>query len=215
LYRFDNARIGAATAQVRIHVLNNLSPARFGIFLQNTVGFQNHAGSTEAALDSPMLHKSFLQWMKLLIGCQALDSKNLFSCGILDRVLTGSNRFFIDDYGAGSALAVATAKFRAGQLKIRSQHPKEGSISISGHAYRTSIKLETNGLRHEPFPFNSKRVYRASIRLSQSNKEGYEFHPSRRIQGTLRCGFGHRGRKTMKQLNDTYVIYLILYDIYV
>jgi hypothetical protein len=91
---------------------------------QQFVAFQKHAWSTVTALDCPVLHKCFLQWVKLSVCGQALDSKNVPAGYVFDRILTGSDGFVPNDNRTGTALVVAAAEFCAGQAEVRAQDPQ-------------------------------------------------------------------------------------------
>jgi hypothetical protein len=109
---------------------------------------KDHARRAETALKGAVLHKCFLEWMKLSFICKAFDRDYFFPRDVLYRVLAGSHSFFVDNYSACATLAVAAAEFGSRKPQIRAQYPEERSLTIRGDAYGTIVQLETNRLLH-------------------------------------------------------------------
>jgi hypothetical protein len=96
---------------------------------------------------------SSLQWMQACLLRQAFNRDDLLAGNALHRQLTGSDSLAVHDDSTGAALILPAAIFRAGQPKIRAQHPKELSFSVRGHADWTVVESETNGFFHRRSPF--------------------------------------------------------------
>jgi hypothetical protein len=119
----DNAVIGAAAAEVSLQSLDDIFFGRLRVLPQESVGLDDHPRCAESALERVVPDESLLQRVELSVFLQAFDGDDLFSFRILDGILTGQDRFIIDEDGAGSAESLSAAVFCAGVFKVRAQNP--------------------------------------------------------------------------------------------
>src|SRR5437764_5203331 len=74
LHSFDNILITGATADIAFEGCTNLFFTGIGIVLEKIVRGHNHAGRTEATLETVFLPEAFLKGMEAAFGGQALNS---------------------------------------------------------------------------------------------------------------------------------------------
>src|SRR5262249_54387555 len=86
--------------------------------------------------------KGLLQRMEIAVPLQALDGGNLFA---LDRgrlCQAGAHGPPVNQHGTGAALSLATAVFRAGQIKLVAQHAEQGALAVNLDAASASVDLK-------------------------------------------------------------------------
>src|SRR5262245_23716303 len=91
--------------------------------------------------------------MKLIPLPESFDRQDGMLVRIRDRSEAGSDRFAIEQDGAGAALAFAAAVFCAGQVQLFAQNLEQGSLRIRSERVRLSIDGEGNRCVHTfPWP---------------------------------------------------------------
>jgi hypothetical protein len=119
----DNAVIASAAAEVSLQSLDDVPFRGLRILPQESVGLEDHPRRAESALERVMPHERFLQRVEFSVFLKAFDGDDLFSFRILDGILTGQDRFIIDEDGTGSAESLSAAVFCAGVFKVGAQNP--------------------------------------------------------------------------------------------
>ena len=80
--------------------------------------------------------------MKFNAGGQTLDGRNLFIAERCNSGGTGSLRPAVDQYGAGTALALAAAVFRSGEIEMLAQDRQQGGVGAGLKRMRTAVYEE-------------------------------------------------------------------------
>jgi hypothetical protein len=148
LYCVHNAGVCSAATQVLIHVLDNFRFAGSIVLENQAVSLEDHSRCAESALNGSMLHECFLERVQFIVRCEAFDSYDFLARDVSNCVLARSSSLFVDNYSAGTTLAVSATEFSAGHLQVCTQYPKECSIAVCCDAHRTPVKREMNGLLH-------------------------------------------------------------------
>jgi len=142
----------SAPAQVVLHAVDDFLPTRLGIAQQKTIRIENHARGAEAALESIMLCKRFLDRMQLSVNCQPLDGKNLLVFDAADGNHARAESPAVHDDCARTAKAFSAAVLCSCLTQIGAQDPQKGTLRIGVYGYGLVIEFERNVLVHiEPF----------------------------------------------------------------
>ncbi len=137
-----------APAQVVLHAVDDVLPTRLGIAQQKTIRIENHARRAEAALESVMLCKRFLERMQLSVNGQPLDGKNLLVFDAADGNHARAKSHAVHDDRARTAKTFPAAVLCSCQTQIGAQDPQKGTLRIGVYAYGVAIELERNVLFH-------------------------------------------------------------------
>ena len=119
----NNHGVGAATAQVCAHLVNDFLSARVGVASEQARRPHYLARLAITALCDLKINPGFLQRM---IGRfrQALNRRDLFVRYRRHRCQAGIGRLAIDMHRTGATLTDTTAEFGAGQFEVFAQHPQ-------------------------------------------------------------------------------------------
>jgi len=120
-----NALVGAATADVPVHVLDDLFIGGFRSVIEKRNRGKNHSRSAVAALESFCLQKSPLHRMESVAASKAFDGRDLFPDSGAHLGSARANRRTIGEDGARAALALSAAVFRSGKLEVIAQDIKQ------------------------------------------------------------------------------------------
>src|SRR5215469_8785587 len=129
LDRGDDAAVGAAAADIPIHVDDDLIASRSGILLEQSRGLHDLARLAIAALRDLLGDPSLLQRV-VRIRRQAFDRRDLFAADIRQLHTARADGLSVDVDSTGAALSDAAAEFRAGQLEMLTDHPKQRRIGL-------------------------------------------------------------------------------------
>jgi hypothetical protein len=110
--------MGAASAEVFIHCMDNVIPGGFRVGGQEAVGLENHTGSAEPALKRIVPDKRLLDGVELAVLFKSFDGGDGFTLDIPRRHLTRPDGLAVNKNRASSAQALATTVFRPGKTKI-------------------------------------------------------------------------------------------------
>src|ERR1700722_20172459 len=146
----EDAWIGAAAADVAVHMTNDVVAARILVGRKQRRGLHDLAGLAVAALRYLQVEPGFLQRM-VAIGGQALDGGDALASHHGDRRLARPHRLAVEMDRAGAAHAGAAAIFRAGELEMLPHHPEQRCLGTGIHTCRLIIDGE--GDRHHALPY--------------------------------------------------------------
>jgi hypothetical protein len=118
----DDLLVGAAAAEVGVHVSDNLFPARILVPFQQCGGFHDLAGLTVTALRDLFFDPGLLQWVAQVIG-ETFYSRDVFAFDRKNGSHTGKSRLAVNVHGTRAALRDAAAKLRARQLEVLTNYP--------------------------------------------------------------------------------------------
>jgi hypothetical protein len=144
----DDARVGAAAADISLQGLHDFRFAGTGIFLQQRDAADDHSGSAIGALERTLVEKSLLHGMKLAVLFEAFDGEDGFSFGITDRKLAGTARRAIQENGASAALAFTATVFGSGKAKLFAQRKKQGCFGFRFENAAFSVDLGVDWPSH-------------------------------------------------------------------
>jgi hypothetical protein len=130
----NNHGVGAATAQVGAHLIDDFLPARVGVASEQTCRPHYLARLAIAALCDLEINPGLLQWM-IGIFRQALNRRDLFIRYRRHGRQAGVARRAVDMHRTSATLTDTAAEFGAGQFKVFPQHPEKrcGGLSIDVH----------------------------------------------------------------------------------
>src|SRR5580704_12293969 len=146
----EDARIGAATADIAIHVANDVVAARILVRRKQRRGLHDLPGLAIAALRHLQIEPGLLQRM-VAVGRQALDGGDVLARHHGDRRLARAHRLAVEMHRAGAAHAGAAAVFRAGELEVLAHNPEQRRFRTGIHTGRFVIDGE--GDRHHALPY--------------------------------------------------------------
>src|ERR1700722_628579 len=146
----EDARIGAAAADIAIHVANDVVAARILVGRKQRRGLHDLAGLAVAALRHLQIEPGLLQRM-VAIGRQPFDGGDALARHHGDRRLARPHRLAVEMDRAGAAHAGAAAIFRAGELEMLPHHPEQRCLGTGIHTCRLIIDGE--GDRHHALPY--------------------------------------------------------------
>src|SRR5690554_79367 len=121
LDRLDDILIARTAAKVASDPVADFLFAGIGYFVQQSVGAHDHAGRTEPALQTVLLHEGLLYGVQLAILSEPLDRQDLAPFGLYGEHRARLHRQAIDIDGTGSAVRGFTTDVRAGVLTLLAQ----------------------------------------------------------------------------------------------
>jgi hypothetical protein len=130
LHSRDNARVSSAAADVAFEGTPDFRLAGVWSLFQETHAGEDHAGSAIAALHGVGLDESFLQRMEAAVLRDSFDGGDLFSGDLEDWRDAGAHGRAIDEHGAGSAMAFATAVFAASEFEFIAEDPEQEAVGV-------------------------------------------------------------------------------------
>ena len=80
----DDARMGAAAADISLQGLNDFRFTGIGTFLEKSHAADNHSGSAIGALERALIEECLLHGMKLAVSFEAFNGDDRFSGCIAD-----------------------------------------------------------------------------------------------------------------------------------
>src|SRR5262249_3273899 len=119
-----DALIGAATADVGAHMLDDLRARRLRIAREQVGGAHDLAGLAVAALRHALGQPRLLHRMRG-VGRQAFDGGHRPAGDLRDLRLAREGALAVDVHHAGAAQAGAAAELRAGELELLADDPQE------------------------------------------------------------------------------------------
>src|ERR1700692_950977 len=109
-----DARIGAATADIAVHMANDVVTARILVGRKQRRGLHDLAGLAIAALRHLQVEPGLFQRM-VAVWRHTLEGGDVLARHHRDRRLARADRFAVEMHRAGAAHASAAAIFRAGE----------------------------------------------------------------------------------------------------
>src|SRR5580693_114015 len=146
----EDARIGAATADVAVHVANDLVAARILVGRKQRRGLHDLAGLTVTALRHLQIEPGLLQRM-VAVGRQPFDGGDVLARHHGHRRLARAHRLAVEMHRAGAAHAGAAAIFRAGELEVLAHNPEQRRFRAGIHTCR--LVIDGEGDRHHALPY--------------------------------------------------------------
>src|SRR3954467_7524889 len=137
----DDAVVGAAAADVAVHVLDDLLARGILVGGQQLGRLHDLARLAVAALRHLLGDPGFLQRMRP-IGRQALDRRHARALDDCERRGARAHRLAIDMHGARAAERGTTAELRSGELQLIADHPEKRCAVLRFRGDRLAIELE-------------------------------------------------------------------------
>src|ERR1017187_4686584 len=138
----DNAGIGAASADVPLHRLNDLFFRGIVLLMQQRCCTQNHPRGAVTALECALVKECLLNGAELPVLLQTLDGNDLCIGGRLNGNQAGTGRSPVEQYSAGSALAFPAAVLGPGQIQSVAQDGEQSLLGRAANAEARSIDVE-------------------------------------------------------------------------
>jgi len=142
--RLADSRVGAATADIR-NVVVDVVVAWIWDSLQQVRRCHDLAGLTKSALRYVVVEPRFLHGMQVFMAVgKSFDGGYRPTIDTRDWRDAGALGFAVDMYGAGTALADATAEFCACQIEVIAQHPQQWCAVVTVEFDVLGIHLKRN-----------------------------------------------------------------------
>src|SRR4051794_16653561 len=158
LDRAHDALVGAAAADVRAHVLDDLGARRLGLLLEQIGRAHDLAGLAVAALRHPLGEPGLLHRMAG-VGGQALDGGHRLAGDLRHLRLAGEGALAVDVHHAGAAQPGAAAELGAGELEILADHPQQWGGRRRVSRRRLAVHNEVRGHCFLPEPARSQGAF--------------------------------------------------------
>ena len=123
----DDLQIGAAAADIAVHVLDDVVARRVLVGREQRRRLHDLAGLAVAALRHLLGDPGLLQRMAA-VGRQSLDGGHGLSRDQRQRHRARAHRLAVDMHRAGAAGGDAAAEFGAGEFEMLAQHPKQRRV---------------------------------------------------------------------------------------
>jgi hypothetical protein len=140
----QNARIGAAAADMPAHMRDDFVACRMRLSLQQIDRAHDLAGLTVATLRHALREPSLLHGMRR-IGRKALDGRHVLAGDIRDLRLARKRAPTVNVHDAGAAEARAAAEFGAGEFEIFPNDPQQRRLGRRVDADRNTVHFELKG----------------------------------------------------------------------
>src|ERR1017187_6615379 len=138
-----DVRIGSATAQISAHVFANLGVDAGVAFFHAGDCRQDLARSAIAALERVVVDKGLLHRVQAPVGLrQTFDGGDLLTIGAGRQCQAGQHPAVVDQYSAGTALAVIAAFFTSGQAHMLAQRIQQRGADIKRETMLPSVDLQ-------------------------------------------------------------------------
>jgi hypothetical protein len=145
---FNDARVGAATAQVAFEFFPDEGGGGIRGFFQEGNGGQDHGGGTVAALEGFGVQESLLYGVEVSFAGEAFDSGDLFaSCGGGGEG-AGLDGAAVEEDGAGAAGSFAAAVLGSGEVEMIAKKFEEGDAVCGRCGAGRAVHLEGDGGWH-------------------------------------------------------------------
>src|SRR5690349_5157302 len=125
-----------------LHPRGDVGPGQLRVFFKYFHRLENHPRRAVAALEGTFGQKRFLDWVQTLSFRQAFNREDGLFVDLRDQRYAGRNRFSIGKNRAGTALPLAAAIFRSGQMKVFAQDIQERTLCISDNASFLAVYRE-------------------------------------------------------------------------
>src|SRR4051812_36144807 len=145
----NDPRIGAAAADIPLHVLEDLLAAGIRILLQQRYPGHDHPGRAVAALHGARLEKSFLQRMQPAVALETLDGDDRLIADAAGRRHTGAYRAAVYQHRATAALPFPAAVLGAREVEIVAQDAEKRPRGVCVHTAPCSVHIHFFDPGHE------------------------------------------------------------------
>src|ERR1051326_4349191 len=126
----DDARVGAAAADVARHSAPNLLLGRAWFLLQEPAARHDHAGDAVAALHRAHFEEGFLQRVQPPVTFETFDGRDL-SARDRDRGrAAGANGLPVEQHRASAATALAAAVLSSSEVKLLAQDAEQAPLVV-------------------------------------------------------------------------------------
>lgn len=127
--RLQNAAVGSATADVAVHMADDLFIGGFGLGLpQQRDRGQDHSRRAVAALKCFCFEEGLLYAIQVFAIGESFDGGDVFSCRGTNWSNATADRISIQQNRASAALALAATVLGASQLKSVAENIQEGLV---------------------------------------------------------------------------------------
>ena len=140
----DNLHISGAAADVVADGEGRLLTGGVGVYIQQRLGGDDHAGDAEAALHRAALGVGVDDAFALFRVADALDGQKLAAVDRADGDDAARDQLAVFDDGAGSALALAAAFLAAGEAVVLTQHVEQPSQRVALVELLLAVQCKTN-----------------------------------------------------------------------
>lgn len=140
----NDAEVGAAAADVAVHVMDDVFAAGVRSFLQQRHAGDDHAGSAIAALHGALFEEGVLERV-----VDAFDSGDLFAGGGAHGGDARADGLAIEQYGASAALAFAASVLGSGEREVVAQNGEQGDIGVGVDGPSGSVYGELGDRGHK------------------------------------------------------------------
>src|ERR1035437_457366 len=138
-----DVRIGGATAQISAHVFANLGVDAGMAFFHAGDCRQDLARSAIAALERVVVDKGLLHRVQAPVGLrQPFDGGDILTIGAGCQCQAGQHPAVVDQYSAGTALAVIAAFFASGQAHVLAQRVQQRGADVKRETMSPSVDLQ-------------------------------------------------------------------------
>ena len=142
MHRAQDAHMGAAAAEIRLHLGADLLVGRLGISPQQRLRPHHHAGDAVAALRRLLFHESALDRRRRLDGAETLQRRHLLALQQQQRRDAGKHGLAVHHHRAGAALTEPAAEFGGVELEILAQHIEQRRIRIGIDLVIVTVDLQ-------------------------------------------------------------------------
>ena len=148
--RLDDVLVAGAAAQIARQAFADVVVGGERIFSQQIGRRHQHARRAEAALQSVMLVKQFLQRVHLPDAAEAFDRLDAAAIGLHREHQASARAVAVDQHGAGAADAVLAADMGAGEPERVTQEIGEQQPRLHGGPVRRAVDGDADlaGLAH-------------------------------------------------------------------
>jgi hypothetical protein len=101
----EDAHVAGAAAEVSGEAFFDLVEGGVGVFVEEMMRGEDHAGGADAALRAAFFQEALLDRVKVAVGEDAFDGGDMRVVGLQGGDKAGVDEFSVDEDGAGSALA--------------------------------------------------------------------------------------------------------------
>ena len=140
----NDAEVGAAAADVAVHVMDDVFAAGVRSFLQQRHAGDDHAGSAIAALHGALFEEGVVERV-----VDAFDSGDLFAGGGAHGGDARADGLAIEQYGASAALAFAASVLGSGEREVVAQNGEQGDIGVGVDGPSGSVYGELGDRGHK------------------------------------------------------------------
>src|ERR1700761_8231504 len=164
----DDVLVAGAAADIARDAHADFLLGRRGIFRNQPMRAQNHAGRAEAALQAVHHAETFLQGGQRAVGVgDALDGHDVGALSLDREHGAGLHRHAVDIDGAGAAMGGLAADMGAGQLQVLADEMHQQCARLDQAFDLRAIHLHGDvGFRHLSLPYFARLAARCSARIT-------------------------------------------------